>query len=207
MADENRCQADNERRLRANADRAFVVIDGDLERRIEFVAGYDHMGFKEDCGGGGHGRHGMELAFILIGPLGAVQWRCVMSNWFPGNIDTIGTIPSTEPVSLVPANVRIGDTYAQDLGYHSPKPLWDGQEEYARDDCHLLPGGTCYYDGSGLNAGPVLEAFLSYGPMAVWAALGRYYQETFGVQQSECNARLMGEGVGHAEAVDEPQHD
>lgn len=179
MADENRCQADNERRRRAFADRTFVVRDGTMERRIEFIPGYDHTSFPEDCGGGGHGRHGMELAFILIGPAGAVQWKCTMLNWYPGNI-VYGDAPASEPISMVPAHPRIDDTMATDLGYHSPKPMWEGQEDYGRDDCHLLPGGTCYYDGSGLNAGPVLEAFLSYGPMAVWAALSRYYQELFG---------------------------
>lgn len=123
----------------------------------------------------------MNLRFNLIGPKGAVQWMANMTNWTPGNV-IHGTVQADQPVSLVPVTAmgRIGDGMATDMGYHSPRPLWDGQEEYGRMDCHLLPGGECYYDGSGLNAEPVLEAFLAHGPHAVWAALARYYTETFG---------------------------
>ena len=180
MADENRCHADRVRRERAAAGSDFIVRDGPMERRISFEVGYDHTSHPEDCGGGGHGRHGMTMAFILLGPNGAVQWKINMLNWYPGNIDTMGTVGATSPVSVIPANRQVGDTYAQDLGYHSPKPRYEGQEEYGHMECHLLPEGYCYYDGSGLNAGPVLGAFLEHGPMAVWATLARYYGELFG---------------------------
>ncbi len=118
------------------------------------------------------------MRFYLLGPSGCVQWVANMPNWVPGNTNTIDDVQVISGASLVPTNSRTDDMYPNDLGYHSPKPIYEGQD--GRDDCHLLPGGTCYYDGSGLNAGPVLEAFLSYGPGAVWAALARYYQELWG---------------------------
>lgn len=195
-----RCVEDLERRQRAWADRALVERQGDMERRIEFQVGYDHRAFPNDCGGGAHGQHGMEMMFLLIGPAGAVQWKVAMPNWVPGNVDVIDTVPGDWPVSLVPANSRIGDVYPVDLGFHSPKPTYEGQENYGRDDCHILPGGTCYYDGSGLNAGPVLQAFLSYGPMAVWSALARYYQELWG----ERRALGAGDDIVDAELIDGP---
>jgi hypothetical protein len=175
----NRCKADHARRERAMQGSELISREGTMERRIGFEVGYDHTEFPEECGGGGHGRHGMTMAFILIGPSGAVQWKINMLNWYPGNVAHLD-IPATEPISAVPANPRLGDTMAIDLGYHSPKPRWEGQEEYGHMECHLLPEGSCFYDGSGLNAVPILEAFLSHGPMAVWAALARYYSAVFG---------------------------
>jgi hypothetical protein len=48
-----------------------------------------------------------------------------------------------------------------DLGYHSPKPLYEGQEPFDLD-CDVI-GGPCHYDGSSLSA----EA-----PIKRWAAGG-----------------------------------
>jgi hypothetical protein len=180
----NRCEADLERRKRALNDCALVQRAGNLERRIEFEVGYDHSAFKDDCGGGGHGKHGMTMRFVLIGPHGAVQWVACMINWYPGNIRN-GDVGSAEPVSLVPAmqHRHIDDGMAWDLGYHSPIPQYEDQTP-TRGSCEYLPGQQCYYDGSSLNAQPLLEAFLEHGPMAVWAALARYYTEALAITES-----------------------
>lgn len=159
---------------RARNDADLIARVGNMERRIRFDVGYNHMEFPQDCGGGGHGVHGMTLCFLLIGPHGAVQWKVNLPNWFPGNVNIIDTVQSVGPFSAVPADSRIGDGLPTDLGHHWPKEQYEGEQRF---DCDLLPEGYCYYDGSGLNAGPVLRAFLDYGPMAVWAALGRYYHE------------------------------
>ncbi|GGK90941.1 hypothetical protein Ppa06_57280 [Planomonospora parontospora subsp. parontospora] len=47
------------------------------------------------------------------------------------------------------------------LGYHAPTPL--GGEDETEMDCPLLPGGRCFYSGSGL---PVMDI------ARVWAAAG-----------------------------------
>jgi hypothetical protein len=100
-----------------------------------------------------------------------------MTNWYPGNIDRMGIVGATDDVSLVPIpHPMIGDGWATDLGYHARVPRYGEQQ---RMDCDFLPDGYCYYEGSGLAAEPVLEAFLSHGPHAVWAALGNYYAEVF----------------------------
>lgn len=181
----NPCKADNERRQRAFRDATVAEQFGQFERSVTFEVGYDHRAHPESCGGGGHGQHGMTLRFILKGPDGATQFVMYATNWVPGRVTSIGDIEASEPVSLVHVGRHgLGDGMAADLGYHSPKPQWEGQEQYGRDDCNVLPGGTCYYDGSGLNAGPVLEAFLSHGPHAVWVALARFYAELFGADEA-----------------------
>lgn len=169
----NPCKADQERREQAWRDSLLTERHGDLERCIAFEVGYDHRAFPpEACGGGGHGQHGMTMRWMLIGPRGAVQWVCSMPNWVPGNV-VYGSV-NAESFSLVPAHIE--DGHATDLGYHSPVPQYAGQDTR---ECHILPEGSCYYDGSGLNAEPVLEAFLAHGPQAVWATLASYYGELF----------------------------
>lgn len=173
-----RCEADLERHSRAASGSTLIERTPPMERRIEFQVGYDHRRFT--CG---HGCHGMSLRFIFLGPAGATQWMANMPNWMPGNTDIIGNIQGELPISFVPTSNQIGDGYPVDLGYHSPRPLYEGHE--GRDRCIYLPEGTCYYDGSGLNAQPVLEAFLEHGPMAVWATLARYYNEVFHTAEAE----------------------
>lgn len=65
------------------------------------------------------------------------------------------------------------------LGYHSPKPMYEGQSAITHE-CEFLEGKPCYYDGSALNAGPVYERLVSEGSEGVWKALEAYYEETFG---------------------------
>lgn len=177
-ATENPCVADRDRRERATRDNGLTEQLGSMVRSITFDVGYDHRAFPEACGGGGHGQSGMTMRFILRGPHGATQWIVYLPNWVPGNLSLIGGVGSEQPWSAVPARRQLDDGMAWDLGYHSPKPIYDDQ--HGRDDCNILPGGSCYYDGSGVNAGPVLEAFLAHGPHAVWAALADYYSQLFG---------------------------
>lgn len=174
MSEQDPCKADFQRRDRAWRDRGLIEDHGDFQRRINFTPGYDHTAFPEACGGGGHGRHGMEMSFVFVGPHGATQWVVSMPNWLPRSVGPLGNLPLSFP--------KLEEIYSLDLGYHSPKPLYDDQMAM---ECELLPGGHCFYDGSGLRAGPVLEKFLWHGPAAVWAELSSYYVELFGGANSE----------------------
>jgi hypothetical protein len=95
-----------------------------------------------------------------------------------------------------------------DLGYHSPKPMYEGQPPMGAEKfdfenkevlkgatgeiaiptrvqtgtftpCELLDGGPCYYDGSTLNAEPVFEVLLREGSAGVWRELREFYLQTF----------------------------
>lgn len=176
------CAEDLERIERARRDNVvWEAIGPDTRRGVSFDVGHDHSNFG-DCPGGGHGIAGMKVRFLLQGPAGVVQWVAYMNNWIPGNVDWLGTVRAEWSLSLVPVRHEdLGDGMAFDLGYHRPTPPdWDEDGSTRMETCHLLPEGYCYYDGSSLNAQPVLEAFLEHGPHAVWAALARYYQEALG---------------------------
>ena len=64
---------------------------------------------------------------------------------------------------------------AYDLGYHSRTPMYQGQGSIK--DCHYMGGKPCYYNGSGCNAGPVLDILLEKGSDAVWEELEKYWHE------------------------------
>jgi hypothetical protein len=160
----------------------------EFQRLVEFSPAYDH-GREGGC-------HGVELRMVLKGPEGAVQFL-LFTNWMlPETREKWGPLPSDHPcVRPMPV----------DLGYHSPKPMYEGQEPMRHiykfpkfptnfetweggepgvygDPviCPYLDGDVpCYYDGSGLNAEPVFERLLREGSDGVWAVLEEYYEQVF----------------------------
>lgn len=143
-----------------------------LKRRIEFESGHDCIRFQcvngsKSClpgSGGSHGRHGMNISWLVIGKKGAVQFL-VYTGWMPEpgkrNYDKNQFPP-------MPA----------DLGYHSKKPFYKGQTEMA-DKCIYI-GCKCYYDGSGLNAEEPFRVLCNEGGDALWEYLERVYRAHFG---------------------------
>jgi hypothetical protein len=68
-----------------------------------------------------------------------------------------------------------------DVGYHSPKPIFDGQEPISTDgSCSYVEGQNCYYDGSTLQAEKLAEQFVSTGEDVIWEELNRLYNLYFG---------------------------
>lgn len=80
-----------------------------------------------------YGIHGLDVYFILLKDNCAVQFLLSFASY----------------LSSVKTSYSGGEIKAFDLGYHSPKPMYEGQPS---NECHLLEGGICYYDGSCLNA-------------------------------------------------------
>jgi hypothetical protein len=91
---------------------------------------------------------------------------------------------------------------AADIGYHSPEPMYEGQQPI----CHILREPKfdkttgkitpaiygdpvicpyvdndipCYYDGSTLNAEPIYQIFLKKGEEALWRELEKRYEIQF----------------------------
>lgn len=111
-----------------------------------------------------YGIHGVEMRMYVIGKRGAVQF-VLYTNWHLPHVDA----------ELRAKGPKLSATPA-DLGYHSPIPTYEGQEDYGHDDCHLL-GGRCYYDGSGLNAERIFDVLRAEGSDGVWRELEKYYDQ------------------------------
>lgn len=136
-------------------------------RRIEFEPGYDCMtALGEEAGRRCHGRHGMNVRFLLIGEEGAVQFLMYASDWLPGSIEHGHTR----------RDLPLMGAMAADLGHHWLRPVYEGEESHG-SKCEYLADAPCFYDGSGLNADPLLVAFFDSGPDAVWEYLTAYWFE------------------------------
>lgn len=142
----------------------------EFARRIDFSPAWHrvHEDPRKD-----YGVHGAGIQFYLTGPEGTVQFK-VSTGWM---------LPETYEwwESTGRGRHRRLDDYpmATDLGYHSPTPRYEGQTPIAtRGECEFIDG-DCYYDGSGLNAEPVLARLIAEGHDGVWSALEDYYREVF----------------------------
>lgn len=64
-----------------------------------------------------------------------------------------------------------------DLGYHSFVPKYEGQ---IGQECEVLEGSTCYYDGSGLAAHEFVPQLFYAGQEALEKFLMEKYEQIFG---------------------------
>lgn len=140
---------DPETKKRTHVARPLWYRAGDTERAVVFQPGYrtDRKTY---------GRHGMDVTWLLRGGLGVVQFQ-IFTGWDPG---------------LTRDDYKVNAPAGADLGYHALCPQWEGQADYARDDCDYLGGRTCFNDGSGLAADDLLRRFLIEGEGAIWQTLG-----------------------------------
>ena len=152
-----------------------------FERITQFDPAYDR---RDE----GYGVHGVDLRMILVGELGAVQF-VLSTGWpHPSSIGLGTPDPYGDWMHRYQDGFREQNEWdhqgrkcglypsAVDLGYHSPTPRYEGQTEM---DCHILPGGKCFYDGSGLNASAPFLALVTGGSDAVWEFLEGYYADVF----------------------------
>ena len=117
-------------------------------------------------GGGSHGVHGITLRMVVRGDGGAVQFVAYLSDLLPGSVGHMGRRAR-----------EFDSAMAVDLGYHSKVQRYDDQG--CMDDCEWIADGKCYYDGSGLDAEPVLDLLLERGSEGVYEYLERYYCHVF----------------------------
>lgn len=133
-----------------------------LERIIKTKPPFDkrHPNQSKNYGVGS-----LTLWFILKGSKGAVQFA-FMTGAYPNHVQQEFHEKGLKPTGFM----------GMDVGYHSPKPMCEGQTKM---DCDLLPKGKCYYDGSALRATEVLQIYMEGGDEAIWKFLETEYKERF----------------------------
>lgn len=139
----------------------------ELKRDIYFTAAYDK---RHPDPGKNYGIHGAEMRFVLSGDEGAVQFL-LYTNWYLPHV-------TRELESKRDGKYNYFLPMPADIGYHSPKPIYEGQEVMA-ETCEYLGGKPCYYDGSGLQAEVYFEVLVSEGGEALWKKMEHYYHELF----------------------------
>lgn len=145
-----------------------------FEREIIFTPAFDR---RHENPSKNYGIHGVDMRWILKGEEGAVQFD-VYTNWHLPHVVEEMDEKILNNRSLDRIDLKI--TYhpmPEYIGYHSPKPLYEGQEPMSQE-CEYV-NGECYYGGSRLHAKKVFEIFVKEGGEAVWKYLEEYYQEIF----------------------------
>jgi hypothetical protein len=120
-----------------------------------------------------YGIGGVELRFHLIGPCGATQF-VVSTSWYleenMRNLMAKHDMTANDPYNYCPFKPM-----PTDVGYHSYVPMY--KDQTPMEDCNLLGGADCYYDGSSLQAVSVFNQFKEEGEDSVWAVLISRYEE------------------------------
>ena len=144
-------------------------------RKVEFSPAYDkrHPDPSKNYGIGG-----VNLRMVLVGAAGAVQF-VLFTQWHLNHVAEEMRRGIVERGSVDDATLRaLFQPQPADVGYHSRKPRYEGQDVMS-DDCEYL-GCPCYYDGSGIAAWEVHQILLREGDKGVWKYLEDYYNEIFG---------------------------
>lgn len=144
-----------------------------MKRDIVFEPAYDKRNADAKKN---YGIHGVNMCWYLKGELGTVQFL-VYTNWhLPHVQDEIDAKAEPEYARFKHYNHK---PQPADVGYHSPKPMYD-DDTPVLESCDALDGRPCYYGGSGLHAQHVFGVLLKEGDKAVWKHLEDYYEEIFG---------------------------
>lgn len=133
-----------------------------FERRVTFLPAYD----KRNDPRGDYGIGSVEMRFYLIGKKGAIQF-VVGTGWYLPHV-----------IRKRKENGYPNEPFPSDIGYHSPKPIFKGQEPMSKK-CAILNGRTCYHDGSGLQAMDVFNILCAEGSDGMWKEMERRYHELF----------------------------
>lgn len=142
----------------------------EFERIVTFSPAFDKRSADPSKN---YGIHGVELRMILKGPKGATQF-VLYTNWMLPHVDeeTWRSGKSRETLRILTRPIPA------DLGYHWHAPRHEGQTPMK---CDLMPTGSCYYDGSSLNAERIFDVLRDEGSDGVWRELEALYRDLEGV--------------------------
>lgn len=148
----------------------------EFERRAKFVPGYNYL---HETGPQRRGQHGMEIAFALIGPLGAIAFE-MNTMWTPPGIVDAGSR------EVVHVDYEQTDRWGTTGLVRPPSGIavfvhwrkaFDAFLSEPRDGCGWLDGDPCWGDATYTGSDPILRRFIKEGEDAVWSALDEWYQE------------------------------
>lgn len=149
-----------------------------FQRIVEFAPAYDK---RDPDPKKSYGIHGVELRMLLKGPEGVVQFL-VFTNWHLPNVTEENLQRCARSGDALTLKCLLQPLPA-DVGYHSPKPMYEGHEPMD-SPCQYLDG-PCYYDGSSLAAKDMYETLLQEGSEGVWRALESVYNREFRREKAE----------------------
>lgn len=141
-----------------------------LERIVKFFPAWDK---RSDDPKKNYGIHGVEMKFLLKGDKGTIQF-VVFTHW---QLPHVQKETDSRPIDMR-FPYLLHKPMPADIGYHSPKPMYEGQEPMS-GKCEYVEGGKCYYDGSSLRAEQVFNILCEKGSDGVWEYMEQEYKERF----------------------------
>jgi len=141
-----------------------------MEREIRFFPAFDK---RHKDPNKNYGIHGVNLLFLLKGEKGVIQFL-IYTNWQLPHVQR--EVDARSPSLSFPYLYH--QPMAADIGYHSPVPMYEGQDMMT-DKCEYLDGKPCYCDGSGLRAQEFFDVLRKEGDKGLWKALEEEYKHRF----------------------------
>ena len=123
----------------------------------------------------------MVIIFELHGTKGAVTFQAMTNTYLPKTIRRNKKKGVDITKIMDKTTEKFSGWMPMDLGYHSKTKQYDSQT--IMNDCPLLDGADCYYDGSSLNAERPLKLLMTKGSDSVWRFLERYYRSVYKEKQ------------------------
>lgn len=121
-----------------------------------------------------YGIGSMLIWYIVKGKKGAIQFQLNTGGYLR---HVVQERANRGCLTYSNGKPNLGIIEGWDLGYHSPKPMYDGQTMVS-DSCEVL-GGKCYYDGTSLGADEPLRVFINDGEEGLWKFLEGIYHDRF----------------------------
>ena len=142
-----------------------------FEERIEVTPAWDK---RDDDPHKNYGIGGVDFRFALLEKTTGTAMVFVLGTHWHW-LDAVPGFGGEGVHSLTP---KMGPM-PYDLGYHSPKPMYEGQEPI-ESECSYVGGGQCFYDGSTLAAEPLFDILLREGREGVFQTLREQWEGRFG---------------------------
>lgn len=146
------------------------------ERIVDVKSAFDRRPKKP--GDPDYGIGAVTIFFVLKGDAGVVQF-VIGTDWYLEAIQAEIDAKTRAWDSANPPRRHNVRPNGWDVGYHSPKPMYEGQR-IITEKCPYLNYSSCYYDGSGLRADEwVRTILLPQGSDGIWKALESEYELQF----------------------------
>lgn len=118
-----------------------------------------------------YGIHGVDLLFVLKGPVAAMQFM-VYTGWHLPHVQAELDAKVFDGTRRFPLDSH--HPMPADVGYHALVPQYEGQKSML-SECDWLDGKPCYYDDSTLMARDLFDVLLREGDEGVWRELEKRY--------------------------------
>jgi len=141
-----------------------------MEKFVKFLPAWDK---RNSTPNKDFGINSVRIYFCIKGEKGAIQF-VLATGW---------NLPHVKKEFLGKTNNDLFPL-AMDVSYHSPVPMYDGQQPIS-STCELLGDKTCYCGGSGSEVEKYLEALIEHGSDRVWDMLIDEYCHRFNVEKEE----------------------